>query len=186
MSGGRNSFSLSVDTTGLQSLMAELGDAAEAAARPAAQAAAQVLYDEVLRNVGSIKRKTGNLARSIYQVYSQGNSGQGFATYHVSWNAKRAPHGWLVENGHLQRYAYYQDEQGRIRPQVRPGMEGKPRPSRRASRAAKEAYYVTLPQPRQVAARPFVRPAIEAKGAEALRAAEDVLLAAILKRKGQP
>lgn len=129
------------------------------AARPAAQAAAQVLYDEVGRNVAKIGKKTGNLASAIYQAYSADNSGQGFATYHVSWNARKAPHGGLVEFGHLQRYRYYKGADGKIRPMVRPGMEGKPRPSRRASQAIKDAYYVPLPTPRQVPAKPFIRPA---------------------------
>src|SRR5205085_5719958 len=41
----------------------------------------------------------GALKASIYQVFSKDNSGSGHATYHVSWNAKKAPHGHLVEFG---------------------------------------------------------------------------------------
>ena len=182
MSGGRNSFSLTVDTAGLDAMLRQLGDDAEAAARPAAQAMAQVLYEQVKLNVQALRRVTGNLDRAIYQAFSASNSSPGRATYHVSWNAKKAPHGWLVENGHLQRYAYYQDDQGRVRPMVRPGMEDKPRPRRRASRAEKEAYYVTLPTPKQVPARSFVRSAYAAKAQDALAAGERVLLAAITKR----
>lgn len=174
------SFTIKADTSGLTKYLRELGDAAEEAARPAAQAGAQVLYDEVKRNVSKIKRKTGNLASSIYQAYSQNNSGPGKATYHVSWNAKKAPHGHLVEFGHLQRYEYYKDEQGKVRPKVRPEMQGKPRP-KRGNRAAMDAYYVTLPVPKQVAARPFVRPA-QAKMPQAIAAAEKVLFDR-LKRK---
>jgi len=173
------SFTLKADTSGLTKYLRELGDAVEEAARPAAQAGAQVLYDEVKRNVNKIKRKTGNLASSIYQAYSKDNSGPGKATYHVSWNAKKAPHGHLVEFGHLQRYEYYKDEQGKVRPKVRPEMQGKPRPKR--NRAALDAYYVTLPAPKQVAARPFVRPA-QAKMPQAIAAAEKVLFDR-LKRK---
>lgn len=183
MSAGRNSFSIKMDTSSLDALLDELGDRAEAAVRPAAQAAAQVLYDEVKRNVASIRRVTGNLDGSIYQAYSQGNSAPGKATYHVSWNSKKAPHGWLVENGHMQRYMYYQDNQGRVRPMVRPGMDGKPRPGRRASQAQKDAYYVPLPGgPRHVAARPFVRPA-QASFPKALDAAEAELLRRINEGK---
>lgn len=175
------SFSLKADLAGLNALMDELGNRAKAASRPAAQAAAQVLYDEVRRNVAKIRRKTGNLHKSIYQVYSRRNSRktQGVATYHVSWNqskTKGAPHGHLVEYGHLQRYEYYKDDQGRIRPKVRPGMQGKPPPkSNGRNRAALDAYYVTLPTPKQVAARPFVRPAA-AKFPQAMEAARQVLM----------
>lgn len=165
------SFSISADLSGLNALLDELGTAAEAAARPAAQAAAQVLYDEVRSNVAKIGKKSGNLERSIYQAFSKDNSGVGKATYHVSWNASKAPHGHLVEYGHLQRYRYFQGSNGQIRPMVRPGMDGKPRPGRRASQAVKDAYYVTLPTPRQVAARPFLRPAAS-KFTQAIEAAK--------------
>jgi len=176
MSGGRKSFAISSDLSSLDALMDELGDNAEEAARPAAQAAAQVLYDEVKRNVASIRRVTGNLDRAIYQAYSQSNSAPGKATYHVSWNSKKAPHGWMIENGHMQRYMYYQDNQGRVRPMVRPGMDGKQRPGRRATQAEKDAYFVPLPDgPKQIAAKPFVRPA-QAKFDEARKAAEAELL----------
>lgn len=175
MSGGRNSFRIDVPTDGIKALLSELGANAEAAVRPAAQAAAQVLYDAVKANVGRIGRKTGNLERSIYQAFSPEQSGPGVATYRVSWNAKKAPHGGLVEYGHLQRYRYYKGNDGKIRPMVRPGMEGKPRPNRRASQAVKDAYYVPLPTPVQVAARPFIRPAVDKFGA-AMEAAKAELL----------
>lgn len=174
-------MTINVDLSGLRAQMDALGDRAEEAARPAAQAAAQVLYEQVLRNVNAIGRKSGNLARSIYQVYSKDHSTQGDATYHVSWNAKKAPHGGLVEFGHLQRYEYYKDEQGRVRPRVRPEMMGKPRPkSNGRNRAALDAYYVTLPTPKQVPARSFVRSAQSAFPAAA-KAAESVLVRYIMQ-----
>lgn len=177
------SVSIKADLSGLNSYLSQLGDQVEEAVRPAAQAGADVLYKEVQANVSKIRRKTGNLARSIYQAYSENNSGPARATYHVSWNAKKAPHGHLVEYGHLQRYEYYKDDQGRIRPKVRPGMEGKPRPrSGSRNRAALDAYYVTLPNPKQVAARPFVRPAMS-KFPQAVDAARKVLLQQIAKKK---
>lgn len=169
------SLTVALDLSGLNSLIDTLGANAKEAIRPAAQAAAQVLYDAVKANVGRIGRKTGNLERSIYQAFSPEQSGPGVATYRVSWNAKKAPHGGLVEYGHLQRYRYYKGNDGKIRPMVRPGMEGKPRPSRRASQAVKDAYYVPLPTPVQVAARPFIRPAVDKFGA-AMEAAKAELL----------
>lgn len=183
MSGGQNTLTIKADLRNLNNAIDAMALNAESAVRPAAQAAAQVLYDDVKANVGRIKKNTGNLANSIYQVYSKSNSEPGRATYHVSWNAKTAPHAGLVEYGHLQRYRYYQGADGQVRPMVRPGMDGKPRPRRRASQGEKDAYYVTLPQPVQVAAKPFVRPAI-AKFAEAMNAAKEVLVRSILEGNG--
>ena len=173
------SMTLTGDLSALDRIIDQLADEVEGAVRPAAQAGAQVLYEEVQRNVAKIRRRSGNLASAIYQAYSADNSGLGRATYHVSWNARKAPHGLLVEAGHLQRYEYYQDDQGRIRPKVRPEMQGKPPPrSNGRNRAALDAYYVTLPTPRHVAARPFIRPAAAKFGA-ATEAAANVLLARI-------
>lgn len=164
MSNGRNSFAITVDTSGLEAWLQQLGDEAEAAVRPAAQAAAQVLYDEVKRNVGRLKKHTGNLDRSIYQAFSKDNSGTAFATYHVSWNARKAPHGHLVEYGHLQRYEITYD------PQTRRFTTHKDRP---------------LAAPKQVAARPFVRPA-QAKFPQAMEAAKAELWRRLDKKLGTP
>jgi HK97 gp10 family phage protein len=183
MSGGQNTLTIKADVRNLNAALDAMALNAEGAVRPAAQAAAQVLYDDVKANVGKIRKSSGNLAHSIYQVYSKSNSAPGRATYHVSWNAKTAPHANLVEYGHLQRYRYYQGSDGQIRPMVRPGMDGKRRPRRRASQAEKDAYYVTLPQPVQVPARPFLRPAI-AKFADAMEAAKEVLVRSILEGSG--
>lgn len=173
---GKKSFSIDTDMSGLDAYIDALGDAVDKAVRPAAQAAAQVLYDQVKMNVAGLGKKTGNLANSIYQKYSPEKSQDGKrATYHISWNASKAPHGHLVEYGYLQRYKYYQDDQGRVRPMVRPGMEGKKRPGRRASAAEKAAYYVTLPAPIQVPGKAFVRRAESAMD-KAYKAAEAELL----------
>ena len=138
--------------------MDQLADGAEAATRPAAQAGAQVFYDKVKANVTGLKRHTGNLARSIYQVYSRDNSGKAVAQYHISWNQKKAPHGHLVEFGHVQRYVTYIDKRGQWQTLVRPSMRGKPRPKRSAPQAVKDAYYVPLKGgPRIVGAKSFIR-----------------------------
>lgn len=178
----RHSLTMALDLNGLDALIDELGENAREAIRPASQAAAQVLYDEVKANAERIKKKSGNLASSIYQVYSTMLSGPSNAVYHVSWNSKKAPHGGLVEYGHLQRYRYYKGADGQIRPMVRPGMDGKPRPKGRASQAEKDAYYIPLPTPIQVPARPFVRPAID-KFEAAMKAAEAELRKRILDGK---
>jgi Bacteriophage HK97-gp10, putative tail-component len=147
------SLTISADTAALEGFLDDLGDAAEQAVRPAAQAAAQVLYHAVKRNVASIGRVTGNLDRSIYQVYSEDQSSEGVATYHVSWNHVKAPHGWLVENGHIQEFRVYLGKDGRL-------YTDKRHP---------------LPEPKHVGAKPFVRPA-QAQFPQALDAAEAELL----------
>jgi HK97 gp10 family phage protein len=169
---------LSVDLSGLNTMLTDMGERAEEAARPAAQAAAQVLYDEVRRNVAAIPRKTGKLAQSIYQVFSQTNSGDGRATYHVSWNHRKAPHGNLVEFGHIQRYVTYMGSDGTFYVAKRPESRGKPKPRRGASQAVKDAYYVPLPAPKQVPPQSFVRKA-QNKFPQAAEAAADVLHRAI-------
>lgn len=131
-----SSFSINVDLSGFDAAIADKAAKLRAATRPAAQAAIQVLYDQVKVNVSSMGQVTGNLQRSIYQVFSQDHSRPGVATYHVSWNASKAPHGHLVEYGHIQRYKVYL------------GKDGKWHTNKRAP----------IP-PRHVAARPFLRPA---------------------------
>lgn len=169
---------LSVDTSSLNAMLHDLGEAAVEAARPAAQAAAQVLYDEVKRNVAAIPEKTGKLAQSIYQAYSQANSSQGVATYHVSWNPVKARHGHLIENGHIQRYVTYMGRDGQMYTAKRPEARGKPKPRRGASQAEKDAYYLLLPAPKQIAARAFVRRA-QVKVPQAIEAAKETILRVI-------
>ncbi len=157
MSAGSNSLSIVFDDAALNNLLAELGDGAKEAVRPAAQAGAEVLYQEVKRNLEKrSESKTGNLLSAIYQVYSKDNSSESSATYHVSWNARKAPHGHLVEYGYKQRY-------------------------RVVYNAKKKRFFTLkdqpLPVPKDVPAQPFIRPA-QAKFGDALAAAE----AEVLKR----
>jgi HK97 gp10 family phage protein len=97
------------NTAALKDMVDDLRDDVQQAERPAAQAGAQLLYEEVKRNVGALGRKTGNLQRSIYQAYSQDKSQNGQEIYHISWNARKAPHGHLVEYGYTQRYQVIKD-----------------------------------------------------------------------------
>lgn len=167
-----------IDLSDVESLFADLGDAAEDAARPAAQAAAQVFYDAAKANVAALGRVTGNLASSIYQAFSRDNSGQGRATYHVSWNAKDAQHGGLVEYGYWQRYKYRPDGMG---PMVRPSMESRPHPTRHSSREYKDAYFVPRDGgPVYVPGKAFMRRALGV-APQATEAATDVLLQALGK-----
>lgn len=177
------SFSIKLDVDDLGAYFDALGDKAEKAARPAAQAMAQVFYDEVKKNADALGKSSGRLSSSIYQAFSRSNSSKGVATYHISWNASKAPHAHLVEYGHMQRYATYVGKNGKWYTAVRPEMQGKPKPGRGASQAVKDAYYVTLSTPRQVAAKAFVRKAVS-KRSEAIVAAEDAFIAALLKQGG--
>lgn len=103
------SFGITADVASAMAGLDGIAVAADANARPAAQAGAQVFYEEVLMRVPvdtkPRKLKSGStsvpgaLKRSIYQVFSKSNSRKGFATYHISWNHIKAPHGHLVENG---------------------------------------------------------------------------------------
>lgn len=179
---GNNTAGISVDLGDLDQYMDSLADEAVAAARPAAQAAIQVIYDQIKLNAASIKSRSGNLKNAIYQVYSKTESKKGFAVYQASWNYQKAPHGHLVEWGYLQRYKYYRDGEGKVRPMVRPGMEGRSRPQSGGRNLAElQAYYVTLPTPIHVPGKAFVRRA-ESSFDAAYLAAEDVLVARILAK----
>lgn len=186
----KTSFKMELDTSSLNDLIDEIGAAIEEAARPAAQAAAQVLYEEVHRNVASIGRETGNLANAIYQAFSKDNSAPGHATYHVSWNGSKAPHGHLLEYGFIQRYATYLGKDGNWYTAVRPEHHGKKAPwvgagkkgrNRRGTKAEKDAWYVPRPGgPVQWVAKSFIRRAASAFP-RALEAAENELLKRIAK-----
>lgn len=158
------SFGIAVDLTAFDLTIDQMAEACEQSARPAAQAGAQVLYEEVQRNVARLKKKTGNLARSIYQAYSKSSSTNQHAVYHVSWNYRTAPHGHLVEFGHLQRYEITFD------PATRRFITHRDRP---------------LAQPKQVAARPFVRPAVsrfpEAEAAMRFKWIDQLMEAGVIK-----
>lgn len=104
-----DAFAIRFDDAGLQAALDEIASVAQVSTRPAAQAGAQVLYEEVLLRVpvSSTVRTTksgrtitpGALKASIYQVFSKDNSGDDRSTYHISWNYRKAPHGHLVEFG---------------------------------------------------------------------------------------
>jgi hypothetical protein len=132
------SFSVKVDLAALDLAVDGLEQKLQESARPAAQAGAEILYQAVMRNVQAMGRKTGNLAASIYQAYSTHDSEPHRPVYHVSWNPRKAPHAYLVEFGHIQKYKVYV------------GSDGNWYTNKNAP----------LPAPVQVAARPFIRPAM--------------------------
>lgn len=164
-------MTLSITMKGADLMLDALADEALDAARPAAQAGAQVLYDQVRANVQRLHRKTGKLLRSIYQKHLQDEAAPGRASYRISWrkgsetgaelgSASSAPHGYLVEFGYLQRYELGRDARGRIFPLVRPEMQGTPKPKRSAPQAVKDAYYVPRKGgPLQIPGKAFLRSA---------------------------
>ncbi len=135
-----SSFSISLDNLGIKAQLAGFKEDIAEALRPAAQSGAKVLYQEVKKNISLMGYKTGNLSRSIYQAYSKDNSVEGkVQTYHISWNATKAPHGHLVEYGHVQTHVTV------ISKKTGKWITLKNRP---------------LSSPKIVGARPFVRPAM--------------------------
>jgi hypothetical protein len=173
---GKNSVNMAVPLIEVDSVIDDIAARVDEAIRPAAFAASDVFYKAVLKNVDALGSKTGKLRGAIYQAYSKDNSGPLKATYHVSWSAKKAPHGHLVEYGHIQRYAVHEDG-GKFYTLVRPSKRGMPKPGRRASQAAKDAYYVLRAGgPQQIPAQPFVRPAVYQASGAAVAAARAKLL----------
>lgn len=116
-------FSIKFDTAGLERELADMQARVKSAIRPAAQAGAQVLYEEAKARVpvslkghwfygkaakqatkGNKRDKayyftSGTLRNAIYQVFSNDKSTDRRSTYHVAWNHQKAPYGFMVEFG---------------------------------------------------------------------------------------
>ncbi len=120
-------------------------------ARSMAVAGGKVLRDEarVRAPVGTDdggSKNPGGLQRSIYVAYRDKASTAAKQVYGVSWNAKKAPHGHLIEFGHWQTHARYKGKDGN--------------------------WYTgaQLAAPKWVAAEPFLRPALDGGMARAKEA----------------
>lgn len=90
----------------------------------------------------------GKLANAIYLTYEDEEEKPDFFSYKISWNARKAPHGHLVEFGHWMTHAVYKASNGEW-------YTNKDAP---------------LDAPRWVAARPFLRPTFDSYGNVAIRA----------------
>lgn len=121
MANGRNpggsAFAIGFDTSGADEWLDGILHATEESVRPAAQAGAEELYFEARLRVpvsaephyfyGKNSKSTGvrylfdpgSLRNAIYQVYSKDNSGKSRATYHIAWNHRKVPYGFMVEYG---------------------------------------------------------------------------------------
>ncbi|WP_101048679.1 HK97-gp10 family putative phage morphogenesis protein [Macromonas nakdongensis] len=118
----KRSIKVAFDDSKAQAKLDAMLAASRSAVRPAAQAGAEVLYQEARLRCpvseaphffyGTSYKKTGQrylfapgtLRDSIYQVFSKDNSqghGQGYdrVTYHIAWNHQKAPYGFMVEFG---------------------------------------------------------------------------------------
>ena len=132
-----SSISMTFDDAGLQAKLDKFAAELQAAARPAAQAGAQVFYDEVkIRAPMSTKShgykgspniyQPGNLKASIYQVFSKTNSVNGKQVYQISYNQKKAFYGRFIEFG----TAKFPKQ-----PFIRPSYEAKKNAALEASKA---------------------------------------------------
>lgn len=122
---GRNTISIQFDAAQALAGLDQIASEMLSEVRPAAQAGAQVLYDEVKARVpvsSKVRKRKGKVIKpgalrdSIYQVFSKDNSDESRSTYHVSWNYRKAPHGHLVEFGTVNAPA---------RPFLRPAYDAK-------------------------------------------------------------
>lgn len=123
------SLTIDCHLTEFEAIFSKLASEVYASVRPSAQAGAQVLYEEVRRRVpqskkphyfyGTAARKApkgmkqayrygpynpGDLRAAIYQAFSKDNSTArgnvwSRASYHISWNHKKVPYGFMVERG---------------------------------------------------------------------------------------
>ncbi|WP_275760835.1 HK97 gp10 family phage protein [Ralstonia pseudosolanacearum] len=97
-------FELNGDLLGGLDQLAD--DIEEHVVRSVAHAGALVFYEEA-RTLAPVYRGTekkgvrpGQLREAIYRAFADQQSTAGQAVYRISWNAKKAPHGHLIENGH--------------------------------------------------------------------------------------
>ena len=182
---------LSINVDSLHSTLAKMGNKIDNAIRASAQAGAQVFYEEA---VAKAPAKSGLLKSAIYQKFIPEMSADGVrATYKVSWRTgygkgadgaalSTAPHGHLIEFGWVQRYQVYYNSKGEFKTMIRPEAKGKKKPSRNASQAAKDAYYVLRKGgPVQWVPRSFIRSSYTAKQAAATTAMKAKLIEELTK-----
>ena len=129
MPGGDRVINVAFDFSKITAKLDRLAKIVTQGARPAAQAGAQVFYDEVKQRAatpGNEEKRSapgeapfvqsGKLRDAIYQAFVEKESGYLNAVYRISWNKKAAPHGHLVENGTSRMAA---------RPFLRPSYDAK-------------------------------------------------------------
>lgn len=134
-----------LDTSGWVAGLDKLaGPMREKLARSMGVAGGTVLRDEAKRQAPV---EDGTLRDSIYLVYKEGKSTDSQVVYSVSWNARKAPHGHLLEFGHWQPYKVVKLPNGEFF-------------------TTKER----LASPKWTPAQPFLRPALDVAGQRAKQA----------------
>jgi HK97 gp10 family phage protein len=139
-----DAFRIEFDVTGINAKLDQMAVGMAEKVRPAAQAAAQVFYDEARLRVpvslkghwfyGTSFKKTGqkyyfepeSLKAAIYQVFSKDNSDEKKSTYHIAWNHKKVPYGFMVEFGTSRAPAH---------PFLRPSFDARARDAIEAGKA---------------------------------------------------
>ena len=101
-------ISIAFDFSKIAAKLDIITKAAKEGARPAAQAGAEVFYQEVKQRVpmsakphksGKKTYDPGTLRRAVYQAFADKESGDGKASYRISWNKSHAFYGRFVEFG---------------------------------------------------------------------------------------
>ena len=127
-----------LDTREWDAALAKLaGPLREHLARSMGVAGGQVMRDEAKLLA---PKDSGVLADAIYLAFRDKESTEARVVYRVTWNARKAPHGHLLEFGHWQPYTVVRLPDGSY-------FTDKSRP---------------LPQPKWIPAHPFLRPAMGA------------------------
>lgn len=113
--------------TGIDDIVKGLGklmQIREPVARAMGVAMGKVVRDEAVARAPELKpgqegydnQRRGQLKEAIYLAYDGRRTilNAGHYVYQVSWNAKKAPHGHLVEFGHWMAYKWAHGEDGRF------------------------------------------------------------------------
>jgi len=107
------SMKIKIDVAKFKEELRATADKINKATRPAAQEGAEIIYRQAKLNCPVSENPhmfhgthqvygpypPGNLRDAIYQVFSKDNSFKDVSVYHISWNALKAPYGWMVELG---------------------------------------------------------------------------------------
>ena len=126
-------------------------------ARSMGVAGGKVLRDEAKARAPV---ESGGLRDALYLAFKDGKSTEAKVIYSVTWNAKKAPHGHLIEFGH---WRYNKIINGRPQKSLRPGLTKGKGPQDHVPPGA-------LDQPVWVSAHPFLRPAYTSSAGRALQA----------------
>lgn len=108
-----SSMKIGINLQSFKDQLRATADELNRATRPAAQEGAEIIYLQAKLLAPVSERahmfhgtnavygpySPGNLRDSIYHVFSKDNSFRDVSTYHVSWNADKAPYGAMVEFG---------------------------------------------------------------------------------------